>query len=219
MGRVAQLMKTARRIQRRAHQRLRYHDRLRWYRWWLQRPARYRLPPAGLLRGVVRALAVARPLFGVVAVGGRAEGLPRLFDAFEGVRFPADVPPLGCREPVGCREAVLSPADDRFPDLALADWRLLAEPDEAGPLRLADPLRLGWPEERPPLCWRAWASRLAGTIRFALTPRVPAIASQSTTVPAPRALRHSSNDIAIMIHIPGQSERGGSRHARHPPAS
>ena len=102
---------------------------------------------------------MARPLFGVVAVGGLAEALPRLFDAFEGVRFPADAPPAGCREPVGCREAaacreaVLFPADDRFPDLALADWRLLAEPDEAVPLRLADPLGRDWPEDRPPpLC-------------------------------------------------------------------
>ncbi|MEE8520077.1 MAG: hypothetical protein V3S83_01855 [Gemmatimonadota bacterium] len=91
---------------------------------------------------------VAGPLFGVVAVGGRVVGLPRLFDAFEGVRFPADAPP------VGCREAVAFPADDRFPDLALADWRLLAEPDEAVPLRLADPLGRDWPEERAlePLC-------------------------------------------------------------------
>ena len=95
---------------------------------------------------------MARPLFGVVAVGGLAEALPRLFDAFEGVRFPADAPPAGCLEPVGCREAVLFPADDRFPDLALADWRLLAEPDEAVPLRLADPLGRDWPEDRPPLC-------------------------------------------------------------------
>ncbi len=91
---------------------------------------------------------VAGPLFGVVAVGGRPVALPRLFDAFEGVRFPADAPP------VGCREAVWFPADDRFPDLALADWRLLAEPDEAVPFRLADPLGRDWPEERAlePLC-------------------------------------------------------------------
>lgn len=74
--------------------------------------------------------------------------LPRLLDAFERVRFPADGPP------VGCREAVAFPADDRFPDLALADWRLLAEPDEAVPFRLADPLGRDWPEERAlePLC-------------------------------------------------------------------
>jgi hypothetical protein len=89
----------------------------------------------------------------VEAVGGRPEALPRLLDAFEGARFPADAPPLGWREPVGCRAAVLFPADDRFPDLALADWRLLAEPDEAVPLRLADPLGRDWPEDRPPpLC-------------------------------------------------------------------
>ncbi len=71
-----------------------------------------------------------------------------MLDAFEGVRFPADAPP------VGCREAVLFPADDRFPGLALADWRLLAEPDEAVPLRLADPLGRDWREERlvEPLC-------------------------------------------------------------------
>ncbi len=89
---------------------------------------------------------VARPLFGVVADGDRAVVLLRLLDAFERVRFPADGPPVGCREAV--------PADDRFPDLALADWRLLAEPDEAGPFRLADPLGRDWPEERAlePLC-------------------------------------------------------------------
>jgi hypothetical protein len=46
----------------------------------------------------------------------------------------------------------LFPADDRFVDLALADWRLLAEPDEAVPFRLADPLGRDWPEDRPPLC-------------------------------------------------------------------
>ncbi len=91
---------------------------------------------------------VARPLFGVVADGGRVVGLLRLFDAFEGVRFPAEAPPAGCRE------AVWLPADDRFPDLALADWRLLAEPDEAVPFRLAEPLGRDWPEERAlePLC-------------------------------------------------------------------
>lgn len=91
---------------------------------------------------------VARPLFGVVADGDRAVVLLRLLDAFERVRFPADAPP------VGCREAVWFPADDRLPDLALADWRLLAEPDEAVPFRLADPLGRDWLEERAlePLC-------------------------------------------------------------------